>query len=50
MGDTVAPQEELPYNYSINGDPFVTDNIINVPAPGGTFSIKLIDGNNCLFY
>jgi uncharacterized repeat protein (TIGR01451 family) len=47
---TITPQGgTAPYSYSINNAPFVTSNIINVPAPGGTFSIRVVDSNNCLF-
>ncbi|MFN7100144.1 MAG: SprB repeat-containing protein, partial [Flavobacterium sp.] len=38
-----------PYNYSINGGPFVTSEIIDVPTTGGTFSIRVVDSNNCTY-
>ncbi|SHG56134.1 gliding motility-associated C-terminal domain-containing protein [Flavobacterium micromati] len=37
----------FPYSYSINNAPFVTDNVFNIPSPGGTFSIQVVDSNNC---
>jgi gliding motility-associated-like protein len=45
---TVTPQGgTAPYNYSINNAPFVTDNVFNIPSPGGTFSFIVVDSNNC---
>lgn len=38
-----------PYNYSINGAPFVTSNVFAIPSPGGTYSIRVVDKNNCLY-
>ncbi|MGL2992981.1 T9SS type B sorting domain-containing protein [Flavobacterium sp. TSSA_36] len=38
-----------PYNYSINGQPFVTSNVFAIPSPGGTFSIRVVDKNNCVY-
>lgn len=38
-----------PYNYSINGAPFVTSNVFAIPSPGGTYSIRVVDKNNCSY-
>ncbi|RYJ53300.1 T9SS type B sorting domain-containing protein [Flavobacterium petrolei] len=47
---TVTPQGGTsPYNYSVNGAPFVTSEIIAVTAPGGSYSIRVVDKNNCLY-
>ncbi|WP_158728170.1 T9SS type B sorting domain-containing protein [Flavobacterium sp. I-STPA6A] len=38
-----------PYKYSVNGGTFVTNNVIPVLSPGGIYSIKIVDENNCPF-
>ncbi len=40
-----------PYCYFINGNtvPQCGSNVINIPAPGGTYNIVVVDKNNCIF-
>jgi hypothetical protein len=45
---TVIPSGgTAPYNYSVNGAEFVPDQSFPVASPGGSFSIQVVDANNC---
>ncbi|QIH39003.1 T9SS type B sorting domain-containing protein [Flavobacterium sp. Sr18] len=47
---TVTPEGGTsPYYYSIDGAPFVTNNVFPIPSPGGTYSIRVVDKNNCSY-
>ncbi|KAF2332185.1 T9SS type B sorting domain-containing protein [Flavobacterium nitrogenifigens] len=38
-----------PYSYSINGQPYVSENKITVKDPGGSYSIIVTDSNDCSY-
>lgn len=45
---TVNPKGgTAPYYYSINNQPFVSENKIPVANPGGSYSIKVVDSHDC---
>jgi len=47
---TVTPKGgTAPYFYSINGQPYVSENKIPVTNPGGSYSIIVTDSNDCSY-